>query len=155
MVAEYTLFEWMAEHDKLVVAKIYFFFANIIGSFNYYVLHRGVCWLIGCDEHRGRSGYLPEDCTEWWCDRCGAEGINHMVTTRETLEGVIPQLRFRISHIPGRIHQRICRHKDIGWRLFDERWGMPHPNPYMWGWCRKCNKGFNKQLEWFKEDEDG
>ena len=146
-------FEWMAENDHLIIAKIYFRFWNTIGSFRYYVFQRGMCWLIGCDEKRGRGWNMPEDCTEWWCDRCGAEGINHMVTTRETLYGFIPTMKERLYGLPGRIHRKLCRHKDISWKLFDERWGMPHPNPYMWGWCRKCNKCFSEQLEWFEEEE--
>ena len=145
-------FEWMAENDDRMVAKIYFRFWNAIGSFRFWVLQRGHCWLLGCDEHHGRSGYLPEDCTEWWCDRCGAEGINNQVHTRETLEGVIPILRQRISGWPTRIRQKMCRHKDISWKLFDERFGMPNPNPFMWGYCSKCNKVFNESLEWFEEE---
>ena len=134
-------FEWMAEHDKLFIAKIYFRFWNAVGSFKYYVLQRGTCWLIGCDEHSGNSGYLPDDCTEWWCDRCGAEGINAMVTTRETLEGAIPQLRWWFSTLPTRTHQKLCRHKEIKWREYNERYGMPI-SPYKLGYCPKCRKNF-------------
>jgi len=144
-------FEWMAENDQLLIAKIYFKFWNAIGSFKYYVFQRGHCWLLGCDEHTGRSGYLPDDCTEWWCDRCGAEGINHQVTTRETLDGVLPVLWERISSWPYRIRQKFCRH-DINWRLFDECYGMPHPNPWQMGRCKKCGKTFHVELEWFDED---
>ena len=115
---------------------------------------------IGYDDKRNRIYVCPrfehrdKRLTQPTCDRCGAEGINHMVTTRETLYGVIPQLRENLSSLPGRIHRKLCRHKDISWKLFDERWGMPHPNPFMWGWCQKCGKNFNEQLEWIVEVED-
>ena len=135
-------FEWMAENDHKLIAKIYFRFWNTIGSFKYYVLQRGKCWLIGCDEHRGSSGYLPEDCTEWWCDRCGAEGINHMVTTRETLYGFIPTMKERLYGLPGRIQQKLCRH-DF----------KPHHANYQFtegvevGSCTKCHKYYRRSNE--------
>ena len=53
-----------------------------IGSTYYYrITIRGYCALFGCKEHRYRSDLLPDDCYEWYCDRCNAEGINWQVQT--------------------------------------------------------------------------
>lgn len=144
-------FEWMAEHDNLLIAKIYFKFWNFIGSIGFW-RKRATCWLIGCDEHRGRSGYLPDDCTEWWCDRCGAEGINHQVFTRDTLYGFIPTMKDRISSCPHRIKQKLCRHRDISWRLIGEHWGIPIKKPYQLGYCKRCHKSFVEYLETDERD---
>ena len=54
----------------------------------YKIFVRGHCALVGCKEQGITGGYnMPDDCTEWWCKRCGAEGINSQVTTRELFYG--------------------------------------------------------------------
>ena len=70
---------------KKLDAYIYFMIVGFWEKWQYRLFIRGKCALFGCKEsyNQGGGGYLPEDCTEWWCDRCGAEGINHMVQTHE------------------------------------------------------------------------
>lgn len=50
-----------------------------LSRLRYLFFMRCVCAVKGCDVSYSRSGYLPEDCTEWACKRCNAEGINHVV----------------------------------------------------------------------------
>lgn len=71
---------------KKLYAKIYMFFKWFFGRWHYRLFVRGKCALFGCKEASsgyGGGGYLPDDCYEWWCERCGAEGINHVVQTHE------------------------------------------------------------------------
>jgi len=70
-------------------ARIYFFLSNFHYKVYWRVFVRGKCALFGCNKKgsQGGGGYLPEDCYEWWCDRCGAEGINYQVFTRRLMYG--------------------------------------------------------------------
>jgi hypothetical protein len=66
------------------IAPIYLYFYSLWETIDYRVFHRGVCALKGCDERSGGyggGGYLPDDCYEWWCNRCAADGINYQVNT--------------------------------------------------------------------------
>ena len=55
---------------------------DIFMTIRYRVFIRGRCALFGCDEHYAGSSLLPDDVPEWWCDQCGAEGINQDVYSR-------------------------------------------------------------------------
>ncbi len=60
---------------------------DIFMTIRYRVFIRGKCALFGCEESYGGSAFLPEDAMEWWCRRCGAEGINHVVYSRRMFYG--------------------------------------------------------------------
>lgn len=79
------LIEWMNDksiHKRLLVG-LWFMPRNFIGKWHYRIFVRGKCAIKGCDEHYTCGGYLPDDVCEWWCIRCWAEGINHVVYTHE------------------------------------------------------------------------
>jgi hypothetical protein len=71
------------------ISNIWFVPRTFFGTLYYRVFVRGRCALFGCDElgDYGGGGYLPDDCYEWWCPRCGAEGINHAVFSRRLFCG--------------------------------------------------------------------
>lgn len=60
---------------------------DIIMTIRYRIFIRGKCALFGCEECYAGSSLLPDDVLEWWCDRCGAEGINHVVYSRRLFYG--------------------------------------------------------------------
>ena len=64
-------------------AKIMWNISDFVHIWISRIFIRGKCALFGCDENynTGGGGYLPDDCTEWWCNRCWAEGINAQVRT--------------------------------------------------------------------------
>jgi hypothetical protein len=52
---------------------------SVCACLRYRLSVRSVCAVKGCHILSSNGGYLPDDCYEWWCKRCGAEGINHLV----------------------------------------------------------------------------
>ena len=65
---------------------------DIFMTIRYRVFIRGKCALYGCNEHYAGSSLLPDDVLEWWCDRCGAEGINQDVYSRRFFKTAILRL---------------------------------------------------------------
>jgi hypothetical protein len=63
------------------IAPIYLSLYSLWETIDYRVFKRGICAIKGCDSRHGNSPYLPDDCDEWWCKRCAADGINWQVNT--------------------------------------------------------------------------
>jgi len=84
-----------------IVPNLYFIFSSFVNKWKYIATKRLVCAIRGCRiiHNQGGGGYLPEDCDEWHCSRCWAEGINHVVFSHEIfyddtpLENVIQALK--------------------------------------------------------------
>lgn len=129
------MFEWMYHHQDLIIVKIGMWLMNKWGKLKFIVTMRGICWLFGCIEKRGRGWNMPEDSIEWWCPRCGANGINHIAFTRDLLSGKIPQIRNWFRYLPGRIKKKLCKHEEIRWNTH-----MTWDGERTYGWCKNCRK---------------
>lgn len=66
-----------------ILARLWFIPHNFIDKWYYRIFVRGKCAIKGCEEHYSCGGNLPDDVCEWYCKRCNAEGINHIVYTHE------------------------------------------------------------------------
>ena len=84
-----------------ILSLFWFIPRNFIGKWYYRVLVRGICAIKGCDEHYNCGGNLPDDVCEWHCNRCSAEGINHVVYTYELFYSDTP-LRNLIEALKGK-----------------------------------------------------
>lgn len=67
---DYYVLYWLLQYPIDTIYLIY-----------YRIFVRGYCAINGCDIHYYRNDNLPDDCREWACENCGAEGINHVVQT--------------------------------------------------------------------------
>lgn len=86
---------------QLAIHYIWFTPRNFIGKWYWRIFVRGKCAIKGCDEHYSCGGGLPDDVCEWYCKRCDAEGINHVVYTHEFFYSDTP-LRNFIEALRGR-----------------------------------------------------
>jgi hypothetical protein len=66
-------------------ARPYFVIAYFISMWYFRLFIRGKCALFGCDEKHFCSYNMPEDADEWYCERCGAAGINYIVFNNKAL----------------------------------------------------------------------
>jgi len=66
-----------------ILAYIWFKPTNFIREWHYRIFVRGVCAIRGCNVHESCGGYLPDDVCEWYCERCWAEGMDHVFYTQE------------------------------------------------------------------------
>lgn len=86
------LFDKLDEPSKYhiiyaIMAALWFMPRNFITTIHYRLFIRGMCALKGCDVHYSCGGNLPDDVCEWYCRRCHAEGINHVIYSIELLYG--------------------------------------------------------------------
>ena len=84
-----------------ILASLWFIPRNFIGKWHYRIFVRGVCAIKGCEESYSCSWNLPDDVYEWYCKRCDAEGINHIVYTHEFFYSDTP-LRNLLEALRGR-----------------------------------------------------
>lgn len=84
-----------------VLYTVWFLPRNFIGKWYWRIFVRGMCAIKGCDEHYSCGGYLPDDACEWYCKRCGAEGINFVVYTRDFFSRSDGRLRNFVRALRG------------------------------------------------------
>lgn len=84
-----------------ILYSLWFIPRNFIGKWYFRLFIRGICAIKGCEEHYSCGGYLPDDVCEWYCKRCGAEGINHVIYTYELFYSDTP-LRNLIEALKGK-----------------------------------------------------
>ena len=68
---------------QFVLYSLWFIPRDFIGKYYWRIFVRGKCAIKGCNRHYSCGGNLPDDACEWYCKRCDAEGINHVVYTHE------------------------------------------------------------------------
>ena len=77
-----------------LISLAWFIPNNFIDKWYYRIFVRGICALKGCNITCSYSWYLPEDVSEWYCERCNAEGINQVVYTQDIFENDTPIRNF-------------------------------------------------------------
>ena len=77
-----------------ILHSMWFISRNFIGKWYWRIFVRGVCAIKGCKESSCCGGDLPDDVCEWYCKRCDAEGINHVVYTRRLFYSDTPLHNF-------------------------------------------------------------
>jgi len=77
-----------------LLCSLWFIPRNFIGKWYWRIFVRGKCAIKGCDEHYSYGGGLPAGTSEWYCKRCDAGGINHIVYTHELFYSDIPLRNF-------------------------------------------------------------
>ena len=135
---------WAAEHDDTIIGKIILRLSIIPCKLEWRWI-RLQCWYLGCDMRSGVGWNMPEDCVEWWCERCGAEGINHvqMYGKPPYHEGLKERVAGWMRGQRRRIKQQLCRHTEI-YILHVCGYAGNH----VWVHCKKCHKFLgSKNLE--------
>ena len=78
--------EKMPLHHALIYLA-WFCPLNWLDKWYYRIFARGVCAIKGCNQHHSNSAYLPDGLSEWWCDRCWAEGFGYTTYTYDFMYG--------------------------------------------------------------------